>query len=297
MFNGLFYVLLGAFGIGLGVLQRRAGDRWPLPQRRWASKLAGWNAAPTSDIPELERQIRAYFRSLTAVTAAATGVALVALGAVLLALTAGGHAPPVLWDTGPLYLALLVGTGLGYPLAARLPRRPPAAGPRYADLHRRHLADYRSPGLRWLAPVAIAVQAVAAAVLVLMGGGWIALLMPVLGGVAYGVGEVQMWSAARAPRMVVTPDPVTARRCDDLVRADLIARLQGLELLTVGFAGAIGIIVAGGLVKQWGLAAQVVDLACFLSIAYCVFFAIGLYGLEERLGGRVTGWWGRPMPR
>lgn len=105
-----------------------------------------------------------------------------------------------------------------------------------------------------------------------------------------------MWSAARVPRMVVTPDPVTARRCDDLVRADVIARLQGLELITVGFAGGIGIIVAGGLVGQRGLAAQVVDLACFLSIAYCCFFAIGLHGLEERLGGRVTGWWGRPMP-
>lgn len=111
------------------------------------------------------------------------------LGAILLALPASLHPQPLLWDIGPVYLAVLVGTGLGYPLAARVRRPPPTAGPRYADLHRRRLADYRSPGLRWLAPVAIAGQATAAAVLVLMGSGWLALLMPLLGAVAYAVGE------------------------------------------------------------------------------------------------------------
>lgn len=34
MFNWLLYVLLGAVGIGVGVLQLHAGERWPLPQRR-----------------------------------------------------------------------------------------------------------------------------------------------------------------------------------------------------------------------------------------------------------------------
>jgi hypothetical protein len=105
-----------------------------------------------------------------------------------------------------------------------------------------------------------------------------------------------MWTTARVARMVVTADPATARRCDDLVRAEVIARLQGLELTTVSIVGTIGVFGTTGAAHAAGAAGSIAALACFLSAVYCIVCTLVLLGLEERLGGAVTGWWGRPMP-
>jgi hypothetical protein len=303
MTNGVFYVALGSIAACLGLLNRLAGDRWPFPAPSLASKLVTWKAAQAGGAAELDRQIGAYHRSLTATTAIATGVAIALAGALLSLLAASGHpasarsgAGGLYWTVGLIYLAQLVGTGVGYPLAVRLEQRSSALGPRYADMRRRRLADYRAPGLRWLAPVAIAVQAGAAGALVVMVGAWTTPLLPLLGAMAFLMAELQMWFTARVPRTIVTDDPATARRCDDLVRAGVIARLQQLQLASVGFAGFLQGLLIGDLIHARSGPVQLTLAACFLSGLYCMFFVIGLAGLEERLGGTVTGWWGRPMP-
>jgi hypothetical protein len=94
----------------------------------------------------------------------------------------------------------------------------------------------------------------------------------------------------------VTPDPATARRCDDMIRADIIARLQSLELISAGLAGVLLEFLGVEVLHTEALPVRLASLAPLLSVAYCLFWAIGLLGLEERLGGAITGWWGRPVP-
>jgi hypothetical protein len=299
--DGLFLVLLGAAVVGAGVMSL-AGDGWPIATRSLAGKLVAWRAAPPDGVAEVERRIRRYYRSLASTTMVVTGLAVVLAGVALWLLEWGGHLifPSAAGPVGPAWVVLLaqvVGTGIGYPLSVRLSRRGVQPAPRYADLRRRRLADYRAPRLRWLASIAVAVQAVTAAVIASLSGLWIALVVPALAALAVVVAEVQMWATARAPRMVVAADPTTARRCDDLVRAVVIARLQVLALATVGLTGlfgqsfVIGRSTAGTPQGIWPAL-----MVFFLTGVYCTFCAIGLSGLEERLGGTITGWWGRPMP-
>jgi len=299
--SGVAFVVLGLVGIGTGVAQRVYRDHrvFPLPALR--KKLAGWTATPPDEIADLERRIQAYYRSVMVTTTMVIGLVLVLAGVTLLAVMWSGHASAVRtmpggWVPIVVYPAILVGTGLGYPLAVRVHQRSLPAGPRYADLRRRRLADYRSPRLRWLTPVAIAVQAAAAVTLLAAGGSSIVLLMPLFSAAAYVAAELLMWMTARVPRMVVTPDPATARRCDDMIRADIIARLQGLELISVGLAGVLLEFLGGNVLRTEALPVRLASLGLLLSAAYCMFWAIGLLGLEERLGGTITGWWGRPMP-
>ena len=160
-------------------------------------------------------------------------------------------------------------------------------------MRQRRLADYRSPHLRWVVLVAIAVQTTAAVMFLLVEGVWVALLMPLLGATAFAVGELLMWSAARVARMVVTDDPATARRCDNLVRAEVIARLQSWQLYCVGIAGFIGVVVADEYVKT-GLS-EMLFTASGLSAMYSLLCWMVIVALEERLGGTITGWWIHPI--
>jgi hypothetical protein len=292
---GLLLVLVGSGLAYWGLRRKRAGDRGETVPGSLQSKLVAWNVAPADGVADLERRVVAYQHALTTVTTIVTGLTIVLAGVVLSVTAVVGSSP--LSGAGfqyVVYLAQLVGIGIGYPVAARLEQRKLPAGPRYADLRRRQLADYRSPRVRWLVLVPIALQTATAVTFLLVEGVWVALLMPLLGALAFVVGELHMWSAARVARTVVTDDPATARRCDDLVRAGVIAKLQAWQLFSIAFAGLIGAAIAASYGRTGG--SGIVLLASFLSAGYCLLSAIGFLGFEERLGGRVTGWWWRPMP-
>jgi len=300
--DGLVLLAFGGVAICQGAAILRAGHGWPFAMRSLGAKLVAWNAAPAGRAADLERQIRMYFRTLGATTAIATGATAVLAGLALALAARGGHlASPepgaaYQWSVWLLYVVQLVGAGLGYPLAVRVARRSGHAGPRYADLRRRRLADYRAPGLRWLAPAAVAVQAAAAVALFALQRTWTPMVLPALAALIIVLAELQMWTTARAPRMVVTADPATARRCDDLVRAGVVARLQCMLLLSVGTAALFEEYLAIDTPRPRSAAVQVALLAFVLCGAACIIGAAALRGLEERLGGTITGWWGRPMP-
>jgi hypothetical protein len=300
--------MFGLIEVGVGVLTAVAGDRWPLGAGGWSlrKKLATWHVSPPEAGADLERQIREYYRSLYTITLVVTGLVAVLVGAALVLLAHVGHplsaaAAAAGASLAPiliiyLYSAQVVGTGLGYSLAVRLARRFDDTGPRYADLRRRRLADYRAPGLRWLAVGAVAVQVAAGLAFGLLRGTWSALAIPAVMALAVAVAELQMSAAARVPRMVVTANPAVARRCDDLVRSGVIARLQQLLLLSLAFACFLQELIILGLARTPDGPLRYAGVLTLVTAAYCAFAAIGLSGLDERLGGRITGWWGRPMP-
>lgn len=303
MTDGLLLVLLGGLTFGLRVLYRLMGWRGA-GERMLEAKLVTWKAAPAGGAADLHRQIETYYRSLAATTSVVTGLALVLAGLALgLLAWSGLPALQALGDARPfatlwlMQLALVAGTGLGYPIAVRFARRSVAAGPRYADLRRRRLADYRAPGVGWLAPVGVAIQAVAASSFVLLLHDWWLVLLLLPASLFVVAGELHMRTTARVPRMVVTADPATARRCDDLIRATVIARLQQAAFYGVAFSAFLGAFLVEGLPSYSrtlpGMRLATTILA--LSSLYSALCAVGVSAFEERLGGRITGWWGRPM--
>jgi hypothetical protein len=306
MTDGLLLVLIGVAVIGLRGLDRLAGGEPRSARRSLGEKLVTWRAAAAGGEADLARQIGAYYRSLAATTSAVTGLVLVLAGLALGLLAWSGHPASSLgseeggliwWTAWLIQVAQVAGIGLGYPLAVRLAHRSLPAGPRYADLRRRRLDDYRAPGLRWLARVGVAMQAVAGAALVLLLNRWTPLVMPALAALSLAAAELHLWATARVPRMVVTADPATARRCDDLVRATVIARLQQAALLSPAIAALVGALVIAGMQYPRTLPGARIALAVFaLSAMYCALCALVIGPFEERLGGRITGWWGRPMP-
>jgi hypothetical protein len=296
MTSGLLLVLMGSGIAYRGLRRQRAGDLREFVPGSLGRKLVAWNVAPAGGVADLERRVLVYQQALGAVTAMVTGLT-IALAGVAESVTALVGSPALSgagWLGYAQFLALLVGIGIGYPIAARLEQRKLPAGPRNADLRRRRLADYRSPRLRWLVLGAVFLQTATAGTYFLGEGVWVVLLMPLLGALAFVVGELHMWSAARVARTVVTDDPAAARRCDDLVRAGVIANLQTWQLFSVAFAGLIGAAVAASYARTGG--SGIMLAASSLSAMYCLLCAVGLLFYQERLGGRVTGWGDQPMP-
>jgi hypothetical protein len=306
--SGRFLVLAGLLQIGLGAARwfsqerllawRAAGDR------KWRARLVTWGAVGADDESDLARQVRRYWYRLWSITAIATGLVVtlagVAQGAApwfgasaLIDPSQGSSPWPTTWL---MYLALVPGVGLGYPAAVVLTRRIAPGGPRYADLHQRRLSDYRAPGFRWLVAAIVLVQVAVTLAFGLGRAPWPILVVPAETILAFVACELLMSVSVGASRMVVTAEPAVARRCDDLIRSQVIASLQGLELSVLG----LGCVVQGFVFVRHGAAPdRAVMLALLLLIldaALAAFAAIGLSGLEERLGGRVSGWWGRPMP-
>jgi hypothetical protein len=303
--NGAFFLLLGLLAACLGTVRWLGEDRWlrrsAAGDRRWRARLVAWRVQGEDEASDLARQLHVYwYRVNSAIAIAiAAAVAVAGLGQLLATrLGAAGLVNPSRdpFDTSNLpllYLALVAGTGLGYVAAVRLGRRWGTDGPRYGDLHRRRLADYRRFGWRWLAaaltalPVGLTLASGAAA------SSWLALVVPAEMVLALVSAELLMAAAAAAPRMVVAAELAVARRCDDLVRANVIWRLQATQLMGLAFGCMLQADVIRSLAGPSGPAARLLLLVVgVLAIVALVIVAAN----EGRLGGRVTGWAGRPMP-
>jgi hypothetical protein len=301
--DGTFLVVLGLpLTVISAVLMLRA-DRGPggpvvLDEMR-RFKYAAWGLLPAAGGPDVVGQLEAYWRRLAATTGLAGGLAILLAGlAVSTAVRFGAagalqaaHAAPWVWQ--PLmYLALMVGTGVGYPIAMRLSRRRGPDGPRYADLRKRSLADYRTPALRWTGLAIVALPCVAAAFAALDRGWWPLLVIPAEMVLAFAVAEALMSMTATAPRTVMIGDPTIARRCDDLLRAHVITWLQ--------YYGFFGIALA--CFAQWLLivgpthVGSPASIATLLGVPLALLLALFAFANDCRLGGRINGWPGKPMP-
>src|SRR5215471_16881488 len=146
--DGVYFVLLGVILVVLSLAGlRRRTEASPYEIQSLGRKLAAWNVAPADGVADLARQINSYYRFVHHTTALVVGFVEALSGATLGLLALSGHGVTVhsgfglsLW---PLYMATIVGIGIGYPLAVRLASRIGPPRPRYADLRQRRLADYR----------------------------------------------------------------------------------------------------------------------------------------------------------
>jgi hypothetical protein len=303
--NGLFLVVTGLLGTVVAMPAVLRGQPVFRHDGRLRARLAIWSIAPTDEVTALVGEIRRqWYRTFGAMQGTA-GVVLVLAGvgqAMVARLGAGdvlglGLPPRTATSSGlALFeMAFVVGNGLGYPLGALLVRRSSAAGPAYADLRQRRLDDYRASGFRWLAAAVVAYESAVALGFGLRSSTWSLLVMPVAMLAEFAVVELLMAACAAVPRMSVTADPEVARRCDDLIRSEVVAFLYQLELVVL----AIGCGVQASAIAELSrsdLSLRYASLLALAGAAVCLFAAIGTLALEGRLGGRVNGWWGRPMP-
>jgi hypothetical protein len=196
-----------------------------------------------------------------------------------------------------LHVAMAVGTGVGYPLAVRQARLSVADGPRYADLHRRRLADYRNPAFRVAGVAVIVLQCAVAATFWVVQPRWSPALVLAAMASGFVVAELLMSAIAGVRRLVVTSDPSTARRCDDLVRSQVIGQIQSYELAVLAYGCLVqGFVIAGPeLTNDTALRTAFVAVT-MLSCPPLLLLGAVVNDYRGRLGGRVTGWWNRPLP-
>jgi len=290
---GLLLVFISAVRLWRGDPR---GDRPVALDEMRRIKYTTWGLLPAADEPALVGQLERYWRRLAVTTGFAAGITTL-LAAAAFAVLDRIDTPLLAARTWPwawqslLYLALMVGTGVGYPLAMSVSRRRGPTGPRYADLRERRLADYRTPVLRWVGLAIVAVPCVAA--LLAGQGWWPALVVPAEMALAFVVTEALMALTATAPRtVVVTTDAAIARRCDDLIRAQVITSLQMSGFFAIAVAGFLQWLVILGARHVESPAAVLTLLGAALALLMGLFAPAN----DCRLGGRINGWPGRPMP-
>lgn len=298
-----YFVVAGAGPTGMGLLIRTVGHRWPdLLGWQNFNRLVRWGVvAPSGDLDDLVRQVGTYQGSLAGTAMIVTGTAIIVVGALVSGLAAAGLvaiAPSAEgWPQLTSTAAAFIGMGVGYPLAVRLAQRTGRVGPRYADVRQRRVADYRAPALRWPAVAVVGALLAVALPLAVLQGRWYAFVSPAIAAAAVVLYELHMWATARLPRMIVAEDPEVSRRCDDLLRAGVISVFQILELATVAAACVLQLLYVGSLEASIGTTAVRVAIgAVIVPLAGCLVAMVAILFQQERLGGTITGWAGRPMP-
>lgn len=195
-----------------------------------------------------------------------------------------------------------------------------ARGATYGDLQRRTLADYRSgvfplsaalvigsvvvitllmePHLG--APVPLDLATIPADLTQTGVPVWVLWALPAVMLLTLLVGEVLLWQIARLPRLVLTSQPVTAQRADNLLRALIIGTIQGLELQAIGCVGVVhASLISANLWHSgfWQLGARpwgpLLDTGYWFAMALWIF-GILLPACAGRIGGRIAGWPWRP---
>lgn len=101
--------------------------------------------------------------------------------------------------------------------------------------------------------------------------------------------------------MLITADPKTAQRADNLLRALAIGSLQAMMLMAIGALGNEQIGMLTSVLGQhggWDGSAQpyrtLLDLVSMFAVVF-IWLGFALPYFYGRLGGRISGWAGRPM--
>jgi hypothetical protein len=280
--NGSALLVYGVVLLAVGPVHARFARRRPPARGVWVKDLLMLGVPEPVAVPlaaQLADHARRLYRTVRLASAGAYLVvgAGLALATLLGWLAAAGITPAT--EPGRslglvlLMLPLMLGVGLGYPLAvARMPRSA-AAGPRYADLRQRRVGDYRPPWHDRLLMAVVAVQVGVALVAGLAGGGWPVALPAGLLVLILVIGQVLLAIAAGVRRVVTAPDPALARRGDDLFRINVVARLHAAECLLLIYACfAVGLTVHS--VGQLAQAATVIATVTTFAGAFVLFVLV-----------------------
>jgi hypothetical protein len=321
----LLMLLFVCLGIGVFVLgsylHSRPGKVWGNRAQLW-KQLLTWQVvtpgfAPPAILEEFTRS-RDFIVS-SALMGMGLTLVLGVIGNVMLvwALTGTFSGEDGQVFTVVFFLSCLLGYGLGYLSGVWHLRRLTARGLTYADLHPRTLSDYRSNAFLGIAGILIVGVMLLTLVLTPhlgsqvpfeLGRGtpleisvWVLLAVPVVMLVLLLLGEFVMVHIAGLPRLLLTSQPHTAQRADNLLRALTIGTIQGFELVVLGGLGAIQNNLLMAALWQdgfWQLGAR--PYSSWLDLEFECTLAVLLLGfllpiLSGRIGGTISGWPWRPV--
>lgn len=326
--GALSLVLVCLVAIGLGLVALRSSRRDPSSRvrRRWATELVRWGvfAWPDANAAVVEDIARAWARVSAPAFIGLGVVPLLYLALFVVPALRSGQVPAAALALSSypfyagFYCCLLLGIGAGYCVgviwAAALAR-----GPRYADLRPRRAADYRAGVLRWLPVIVIAgVAGLSASWAPQLGPGsglhlsvggiaftltaslWTLEVLPALMALVALAGEFLIARIAHLPRLLITADAQTARRADDLLRANMIG---GTQANTCWAAGTLGMAQCALLIHVGLPAVSVARATDSVAVTLVLLLSLGLtvagYLLlisRGRLGGSRSGWPWQPAP-
>lgn len=328
----VFWLTLLAVGIGQVIwgsyrhnqaFSRPSGKQRNDHLRLWQQLLKWQVVSPSYTAPaELEEfacardfiQSAAIIGSGVAIVLASIGggISLAATGSLLGLLAGTGY-----FFSATLLFASLIGYSLGYGYGVWQLRNLTARKVAYGDLQPRRLADYRSALFPWIAGMLIVYAILVPLLLAPYLGAqiplspfgirsldaptWALEVIPAAMLLTLVTGEIVMARIARLPRLLLTPNPQTAQRADNLLRAMTIGMLQGFVFIVIGFLA----FVYGNIVVEyfWQVGFWHIDsrpLSPFPDLESFFGGVIGLIGfllpaLTGRIGGKISGWPWRPV--
>lgn len=314
----LALMLLGGFWLIIGGLKMlrggykasiRLANAFGYKRSYWRKKLVAWQIVGTDDNTSslLDDVIHSWSLIFSpAAIGAGIAIVLLVIAYVIIAIVIT-RGLLLISDTGLnnlgtlLYLGFLVGGSIGYVLGFWYARHERFHRVTYGDLRRRQLSDYRSMRLRLgfiliavcycvVFPLAPELEYMTRIHIIHQGyietAPWVVWLFPAIMLITVFVGEAIMTHIATLPRLLVTTNPATASRADDMMRTTAIEWVQiamlyvtsnlilGLDLLTVGLP------VASFVCRV----STVIATLLWLLLLILSIFAKG------RLGGTKTGW-------
>lgn len=278
-------------------------SQWPWfrqVQDRWRKRLRSWQVGSQSEDETVLREVMMTWDLLQSASKFAIGLLFVILAPIdLLALILSRGAilrnlPVLLIFGNLLFLGFLLGNCLAYAVGYRRVRQAIRSRVTYADLRERRLSDYRSTLFRWLHALIIGINALLLFWLPSVLGQpslapplWVRLVICIVLLLMFILGEICLASVVRLPRLVVTSDPLVAQPADDLMRALVIAHLQGQEISAISniiwlqWFFFLPWLLSSPLLAATLLTVTLLWLLCQVLIAM---------GSEGRLGGSRTGW-------
>ncbi len=240
-----------------------------------------------------------------AISLATTGTVLSLLAGLGFLLTAG------------LFFICLVGYSIGYIYGVERLRSLTARRLAYADLQQRRLSDYRSVVFPWVAGILIACAILMPLLLApylwpkvsLMSmaepsvevPAWVLEAIPAAMLLTLVTGETVAARIARLPRLLLTSNPQTAQRADNLLGAMTIGTLQGFELAVMGYLAFAQWFIIVGHLGQIGTSPESWRPSAIFLVPEALFaWAVGLVGivlrsLAGRIGGKISGWPWQPV--
>lgn len=262
---------------------------------------------PQSAISSLVATLMLYWGEVYAWGQIYSGIALVVtvLGIFITSLIIGKLLLLSTWFYWTGYvLSFVSGQGIGYIVGVYRLRARTSRSIRYADVSPRRLSSYRSS--LWLLLSGAFVGFIILTTLILfpapgsilhfhffqngsVPGTFISTWAgPVLLLLVLIASEIVMRHIAQLPRLLVTANPLVARRVDDLLRAKILAVIQGQTCVALAF---LAIFQVGLLTNDFQRLYEPLTL-----IPLCITGILGILGIvtatrfHERLGGSITGW-------
>ncbi|HEY0753777.1 MAG TPA: hypothetical protein VGD98_07435 [Ktedonobacteraceae bacterium] len=274
-------------------------------RQQWETRLHAFRITSQDDNVTLDeiRMTDHLLSSPFAFVAGLTWIVLSLLNLFLFVFTRGAifHNLPLLLVLGTIFplssvLQRMLTIGMGFWRVKQALRQRVA----YADLSERHVSDYRSPLFRWLFLLLVVANCLLLLWLPTRSGLtdlpvaapflWMRLIICCSMLATVLVGEICLLQIVRLPRLVVIPDPLLARRADDLLRALTINNTHK------GVVGSLKnyLLLQWFFFLPWLLSSPILfSVQCAVTIFCLLCWAPTVLPNsddEKYLGGKKTGW-------